>query len=234
LLTLIALGLHVVLAGIGSFYRYESYLVAMWIVSLAASLPTLGAALPRGRRRAAVVLAIALASAPVAAPFVRRGIVAHLQVPTASQNIFEQQIQMARFLAQHYPGAGVVANDIGAINFFAEIDNLDLVGLGTLEIMQSRLAGSLDAARIETLARQRRMQIAMIYDDWFVPYGRLPRSWTKVGEWTIAGNVVLGSDTVAFYAVTPQEIDRLVASLRAFAPSLPPSVKQAGPYTAVP
>ncbi len=231
-LTLAALILHLLFARVGAFYRYEAYLVAMWIVALGVNLSMLSETLRPFRRLGyAGALMLALAGAWVSKPLLVRGLVAHAETPLASRNIYEQQIQMATFLREHYPGGRIVANDIGAINYFADIDNLDLVGLGTLETMKARLAGKLDSARIEELARARGMQVAFVYDEWFEPFGGMPQSWTKVEEWAVHGNVVLGSPKVAIYAVTPAEIDRLVASLRAFAPRLPATVDQTGLYT---
>jgi hypothetical protein len=53
----------------------------------------------------------------------------------------------------------------------------------------------------------------------------IPRSWTLVGEWTIANNVGVSEDTVGFYAPTPGDVKRLRDSLDAFATALPGTVK---------
>jgi hypothetical protein len=67
-----------------------------------------------------------------------------------------------------------------------------------------------------------------MYEKVFEPI--IPRSWTLVGEWTIANNVGVSEDTVGFYAPTPADVTRLRGALDAFATALPGTVK----YTAGP
>lgn len=63
-----------------------------------------------------------------------------------------------------------------------------------------------------------------MYDLWFRDYGGIPPAWRKAAEWKIENNIICGSDVVSFYAVKPEEYDRLAASLRAFEPDLPAGV----------
>jgi hypothetical protein len=137
---------------------------------------------------------------------------------------------MALYLRDHHAGHRVAANDIGAINYFADIDNLDLAGLGTLEIMRARLRGGLGPAEIDAIARARGVEMAILYEDWFEPHGGLPPAWIKVGEWTIHDNVIAGRPTVAFYATSPATVPHVAGTLRAFSPRLPARVDQAGLY----
>ena len=238
-LTLVAMVLHFSFAGLGYFYRYEAYLVALWILSVGCSGSSVvlepGSPLATQRKlplgtkpplpRVATLAAMAaLLAAPLLAS---RGLVALAQTPRASRNIFEQQFQMACFLGTFYAGRRVIANDVGLINFLTDLDNLDLEGLTTREIMWDRLARRFDNQRMAEIAATRKMEIAIVYDAWYAP---LPAGWSKRGEWTIEGLVSAAKPTVSFYAVTPADVDRLDASLRAFAPRLPPTVAQSGTY----
>jgi hypothetical protein len=231
LLTLVAIVLHLSFALAGFFYRYEAYLVALWILSvgclLAPRTETQPSGGPRLGRAATVARLLLALTGPL---FVVRGLEALSSSPRACRSIFEQQIQMARFLNAFYAEHRVVANDVGAINFFTDLDNLDLVGLTTRDAMWAHLRNQFTRQRIGELAAARRMEIAIVYDDWYQRAGGLPTAWSRRGEWTIRDAVTTARPTVAFYAITPADVDRLDASLQAFAPRLPPTVIQAGSY----
>jgi hypothetical protein len=215
--------LHVQYAKTGWFYRYEAYLVALGIVALAAALGGLGAVRPRA-------LPALLAGAALVACSVR-GVRAYVETPGAVGNIYEQQIQMGRFLARFYSGQGVAANDIGAVCYLADVRLLDLWGLASREVAEAKLSGRYTSPWIEELARRQGVRVAVIYERWLEAAGGVPPSWTRAGRWRVARNVVLGDRTVAFYAVDPAEAGALAEHLRAFAPELPSTVEQLGPYT---
>ncbi len=216
--------LHVQYARTGWFYRYEAYLVAFGIVAVAVALDGLG------DRVRPVGLPAALASAAALVCAVR-GVRSHLETPGAVGNIYEQQIQMGRFLHRFYPGEAVAANDIGAIDWLADLRVLDLWGLASREVAEAKLSGRYTTAGIAELARAERVRVAVIYERWLEAAGGVPPDWVRAGRWRVARNVVLGDRTVAFYAVDPAEAAPLADHLRAFAPELPPGVAQLGPYT---
>jgi hypothetical protein len=216
--------LHLQYARTGWFYRYEAYLVALGIVAAAIALDGLG---DRVRPR---WLPAALASA-VALVCALRGVHAHVETPGAAGNIYEQQIQMGRFLARYYPGEPVAANDIGAIDWLADLRVLDLWGLASREVAEAKLAGRYTTGGIAELARARGVRVAVIYERWLDAAGGVPPEWVRAGRWRVDSNVVLGDRTVAFYAVDPAETAALADHLRAFAPELPIGVAQLGPYT---
>jgi hypothetical protein len=60
----------------------------------------------------------------------------------------------------------------------------------------------------------------------------LPSEWKVVGTWTDTDTVFTDEAAVSFFAVDPAEEAQLINALRHFASQLPPSVLQAGPYTA--
>jgi hypothetical protein len=170
----------------------------------------------------ALVLVLALS------PFVYRSITAFLLTPKASRNIFEQQYQMGLFIREHYQGRVIAANDIGAINFLADVRLLDLFGLGSLEPASLKLQNRYGPLEIGELASKRQVDLAMIYDIWFT--GAVPSTWVKVGEWTITDNVICGDAKVSFYAVGADTQASLVHSLKQFQGALPRDVLQTGLY----
>ncbi len=230
-LFLVTLVLHLALADVGWFYRYEAYLVGLGLIASAAGWLELrargaGQPAPRLRLRGARAWALALLALLATGVLVDRGARAMLEAPRAMRNIHEQQVQMGRFLREHYTGAVVAVNDIGAVNYLADVRCLDLMGLASRDVAAQLRAGTYGARALDELIRRHGVKVAIVYDNWI----RIPESWQRVGRWRIQDDVVTGGDTVSFYAIDPAEAPRLSEALRRFAPRLPKTVQQAGPY----
>ncbi len=58
-------------------------------------------------------------------------------LPQCTTNIYEQQYQMGLFVRRYYQNSTVALNDIGAVNFLADIHCLDLLGLANAEVAGS-------------------------------------------------------------------------------------------------
>jgi hypothetical protein len=232
-LTLFVIGtaLHLTAADVGWFYRYEAYLVGLGVLALAgawAAQPGLWAEWTRARVRGTARLLAALALALVCAgALADRGVRALVETPRAIANIHEQQYQMGRFLSEAYPGAAVAVNDIGAVDYLADVKLLDLMGLASVDVAAHIRAGTYNPRALDSLVRDHGVRVAVIYRDWL----RVPSQWRWVGDWTIRHNVVTGGATVSFYAVDPAEEEPLAEKLRRFGPRLPATVEQSGPYT---
>jgi hypothetical protein len=226
--------LHMQLARLGWFYRYEAYLILLGIAVFGAiaagRLPP-----PREWARGAGAIPRAAAAlvliAVVGFPFVSRGLNAWRNTPTAASNIYSQQYQVGLFLDRFYQGRAVVVNDIGAIGYLADVRLFDIYGLADIDVVQAKRSRRYDSRFMAERATERDSAIAIISPTWLNEYGGVPAAWTKMGEWGVADNVVLGESTVSFYAVRDDERPRLAASLRRFAADLPPTVMQAGAYT---
>ena len=215
--------LHIQFADIGWFFRYEAYLVALGAFAIASAVAAgLGALPSAGRRwhgplRAAVVLGCAV----LAAPLVVRTARSMQRPPLAARNIYEQQFQMGRLVRDCFGGQGVAVNDIGAVGYLGESPIVDLFGLGTTSIARARRAGRYDRGFIEQFCRGSRVRVALVYESWFGKMGGMPRSWRRVGRWTIRDNIICGDDTVAIFATDPRDADRVRAALKSFTPRLP-------------
>lgn len=225
--------LHMQFAQTGWFYRYEAYLVALGLFVIAGAL---GEYLPAmspltlEKRLIPKYAALGLLLLLCFVPLIRRAVVSLRLTPQATTNIYEQQYQMGLFLKSFYEGEVVAANDIGAINYLADIKCIDLYGLANIETAKLIRTQKYNPEQIDRLARENGVKLAIVYDHWFNRRGGLPGKWIKVGQWTISNNVVCGGDTVSFYAVHPSETARLIENLRAFATRLPKSVAQSGDY----
>jgi hypothetical protein len=238
---------HVQHARTGWLYRYEAYLTVIGFYVLSAGIFSLrreanknAAAVPKLARFFFTRTGAVLCAAVVVAAMASRGVYGNWIVPQASKNIYEQQYQMARFMRTYYSGAIVAANDIGALNFYADIRCLDLAAIGSIEPVRIRMEKRYDVHSIDSLTRAKNVRIAVLYDLWFarpphymISKGRqvgLPSHWKKIGWWAAQDIVILGADTVSFYAVAENEDDRLRRSLREFDSSLPPDVLRGGEY----
>ena len=224
--------LHMQYCRTGHFYRYEAYLVTLGLVTLGAALP---AAAPKAvhaelkRASLAYYSAVALLLAFAAWPLCTRAGDAYRDTPRAPVNIYEQQYQMGLFLKEFYAGEVVAANDVGAINYLADIECLDLFGLATMEVAEAKIHRRYDTREIATLAAARGADIAVVYKDWYASSGGLPPEWPFIGSWRITGNVVCAYPEVQFYAISPDQQFELLHNLVDFSERLPETVEQGGP-----
>ena len=211
--------LHVQFARTGWFYRYEAYLVALMVTALFLAIPE-----TLDLRSAGSVLAAGAVLAVLLLPPIVRGAKALWETPRATQNIYQQQYQTGLFLRNFYRDAPVAVNDIGAVNYLADIRCVDLAGLGTYEVARARQRGEFSTDAIRRLVRDRGVKVAVLYASLFRDGSALPAEWIPVGSWEIRQNVVCGDRTVTFFATEPSEAPRLLRNLLEFRGRLPGSV----------
>jgi hypothetical protein len=213
-------------------FRYDAYLTTLCILFLALQIPLLAPHRPRllslstwavPKNAAAGVLVLAIAF-----PLVMEGGMLLWQVPQCTTNIYEQQYQMGLFVRKYYQNSSVALNDIGAVNYLADIHCLDLWGLASLPVAKARRNHQYQIGEVTSFSQQAQVRMAIIYDPWFA--GLVPPEWVRVGTWTIRNNLVAGNDTVSFYAAAPSEAAHLTQCLREFSAQLPGDVIQRGPY----
>jgi protein involved in polysaccharide export with SLBB domain len=237
LLTLGMICMHLEVASVGWFYRYESYLLATGTTVIGATLVSMFPP-PREVWKAAraqrVVYGAALAGAFIlAAPMFRRAIQANDNTPLACRNIYEQQMQSARFLEAKFPHERIAVNDIGAVAWVGNDRVVDLVGLATLPVAEAKglkLDQPLKPADVVRLTEG--VKVAIVYDDWFKE--NLPATWLRVGRWKIADNKSCAYPTVSIYATDPLTYPAVIEALRSYAPGLPKHVTTDGRYTDAP
>jgi hypothetical protein len=212
--------LHLQLAALGWLFRYEAYLVAMGVVLVARHLADAasGVAAFGTAARAALTVAVLVASFPLIA----RGVQAAAQTPRAAKNIYEQQYQMGLFLRELPAGSTVMANDIGAVAYLADVRLVDLYGLATRETARARREGRVDRALLARLAESAPPAAVIVYRSWFA--SAIPPDWIQVGTWRVPEEVVVADRTVTFYATRPAEAALLSRALAAYEPRLPGTV----------
>jgi len=159
-------------------------------------------------------------------PFASRALNGWRNIPTASSNIYQQQYQMGLFLDRFYRGRSVALNDIGAASYLTDFHLLDIYGLANLDIVRMRRARRYASAEIGASATRQAAEVAINLSELAWRIWRVPSGWTRVGQWGVRDNVVLGENALAFYAVHDDERSRLAANLRQFASALPAPVLQ--------
>ncbi|SHM92723.1 hypothetical protein SAMN05444266_11416 [Chitinophaga jiangningensis] len=223
----IGCALHLALAAVGWMFRYEAYLVGLAIVSISMLLwcvwPQITSVyqdigIPQ---KAVLLLLLFFAGSPLLA----RALSGYRIQYRACRNIYDQQLQMGRFLQQYYPETSVAANDIGAVSFLSDSRIIDVWGLGNNEVAKSKLTGHYSDAFLGGFLKKEHVKIAVIYKNWYSPelYGK----WTSAGDWTIQDNVVCADKIVHFFALDSADAPALRRNLEAFKAELPASVTSA-------
>jgi hypothetical protein len=211
-LLLPAMLLQIFFGGLGWFFRYEAWLVALALL--------LGATLPWRSLMKRPLPALILITVLVA--LAARGGVALVRVPGAVANIHGQQVQMGEFLAEYHAGETVVANDVGAISYYAGVRCIDLFGLADPLLARAKREGGATPALLDSLARSRGARVAVLYPEIFAE--RLPAHWVELATWTIPDNVVCARPTVAWYACDSTRTRELTAELATWSRRLPSGV----------
>ena len=222
--------MHLASADVGWLYRYEAYLVVVGLVIVALTYHQVWQQLPLRRRTMRLQLSMAVLVALLCFPFLVRGFRAAVGIVPAVNNIYEQQVQMARFVGAYYQDDSVALNDIGAVSYFTDANVVDLWGLANIDVANKRLVGHYDSQVLAESVTQNHAPIALVYDLWFTEIGGVPSNWIQVGRWKIDDQFVAGGDTVSIYATSPQEVAKLRTSLQQFSACLPKSVLQSGAY----
>ncbi len=228
---LITIIIHLLIAKVGFFYRYDAYLHMLTVVAVVILIKLFNDTLKETTltsftRGMFIIFCVAILCMPIGF-FVKRGVYSFQKTWMASKNIYEQQYQMGKFLGQNYNTATVVANDIGAITYFSDIRLLDIVGLANAEILREMIHNNYSTATLDSIAIAKNTDIAIVYDSWLYTdylYGA-PIRWIKVAEWQISDNVVCGDNKVSFYALKSETKEELIKNLMDYEKRLPQGVQ---------
>src|SRR5450432_3432439 len=213
--------MHSVFASFGWFYRYEAYLIVLGSLHLTKiGLQWLQENGWAGVKKQIIPIglaAIIFYSLPV------RGLNSFRNSIRAIHNIYEQQYQMGLFLKAYYKEQTVAANDVGAISYMADLNTIDMWGLGNNEVASARKLGNWNNDFLQKLVADKRTRMAVIYDSWFDK--GLGDKWVKVATWQMPYNYICGDIYVTFYGISQSEAALLKTNLASFAPQLPGDVK---------
>lgn len=229
---------HLAVAPVGWLMRYESYLSALCLFSLCVAVAGVQSrkslveniSQSSQRRRYAIAL-LALLASGLGFDMGRRAIRGVKEPIQASEDRFLEHIQVARFISGAYDHDTIVVNDIGVVAFYTHVHLLDLIGLGSIQPIQAiHEKHRYTAVDVASWAASRHASIAILNTQWNRVFNLVPPTWTKVETWTIPRNVVFKDFDISFFAVTPEEIPRLCASLAKFELPVQDKVTTFSPY----
>lgn len=203
LLSLLVLTAHLYFGNVHWFYRYEAYAVILSLFSAIYALNT--EALSRLWRQISTGgrLALSLFALLLTFPVLSRGLLAIVQVPGATHEMWRQDNQIAAFVKRYYDGRTVVLNDVGHVAFYTDARIIDLWGLATLETARMLLERRYTWENVSSFVRESGGEVAMLYGDVFAKR-YFPILWEEVGMWHLLGGprLIVGSKNVYFYAIT--------------------------------
>jgi hypothetical protein len=198
--------LHVVLADVGWYERYQAYLLGVGAYVLLAVIAELPArTVPRA------LLAVCVVGVVLAIPKLQHTIVA----PRAADDMHRQQYQAGQFLARYYDGEPVATDQLGYIGYLHHGPLTDFAGLGDHEVLERR-DDSVVRDLWEALEQERGFRVVVVYD---LSGANAPEGWIRVGHWRIHGARTTGvTRNLVFYATDPDEVGPLRQHLADFEP----------------
>lgn len=207
-----------------AMFRYEAYLVFAGLLFLALTLANesmtkIFSIKPLVSWRNLFLISLLFV---VSLPFVRR-IVAWPYAFLNAKNIYEQTVQVSKFLNTAYAGEVVGANDIGLVAYAGQVTLVDFWGLADKNVMNLRINSNYNSVTMSQYARERKVKVLAVFSSWF---GNTidSRNWIKAGSWTISHNVTAGDATVTFYGASCGEAKELHRKLQDFKGQLPEGV----------
>jgi len=203
--------IHLQLAQLGWFYRYEGYIVVLGMVAAAPMLVPLHGRL---RKLSPVVsLPIYVLLFFTTLPLLWRCQRGTGEIVHAAANIHDQQVQMARVVKHLGKDARVAVNDLGAVSFFTEARVLDLWGLGDNGLARAKRERRYGAAVLKARMEEVGTEFVVYYPSWFGEPDNLPSTLIPVETWVLGDNLICGSDTVLFCGTSPEAAAKLRIAL---------------------
>ncbi|PWT90067.1 MAG: hypothetical protein C5B54_07885 [Acidobacteria bacterium] len=206
---------HLIAGGFGWFHRYEIYIVATDLLAILYLFRSRLSSIIFERGAWLSVSFFVVIVVVLFYPYAR----VIVSNPIASNNIYEQQYQMRRFVQESFPTPSAV-NDLGLVAYGNKNYVLDLYGLASQEASEMRAAKK-NAEWMDRLTQKYGVKVVMIHESWF-PY--LPQNWQLLGRLRLGKRKVSpGDPTVAFYATDGVSED-LKQALARFRSTLPRDV----------
>jgi hypothetical protein len=199
-------GLHLAVGQFGWFHRYEIYAL-IFVTLILVRLVNSSAPAQYG--------IVALALFCVASPYIS----ATIETGVASHELYLQQYQMHRFVADFYRG-DVAVTDLGMVSDGrpAGVYVLDLEGLASPEVARTR---DKTADWLEEIVKRHGVRLAIVYADSY----NIPASWIPLANMCETEPAqIIGENCVIFYSTSADSTDAIREALLRFAPTLPGGV----------
>jgi hypothetical protein len=205
--------LHLTFGRIGWFHRYEVYVVAYLYASIiAVAGPDLREWVDGSASRVAVL--------PVAIVVLGWSYVVGLtQIPAAATNIWGQQRQLHRLVADHL-NEPVGVNDLGWTTYQNEQYVYDFLGLGSYRSVRHLRAEDPTKVWMDEAAEDHDLRL-LIVSEFFFP--EVPDEWARLGWLCLdAPAVTVAAPEVTLFARRSAYVDELRPKLERWAADLPP------------
>jgi hypothetical protein len=214
-------GLHIALARVGWYERYQAYVIALGVYLV---IDLLGSELPAVRLPPAHAI-VACGVAVVGLLLAGNKPAATVKANEAVGETYDQRYQAALFFERYYDGRPIATGELGYISLYHDGPLTDVLGLGDHEVLQEwqRSDGWPTAEYWDDLAQRRGVEVVAVYPNTLG--GRVPDSWIQVGKWDLDRWVTtVPSDQFQFYATTPEGVGPLRDHLVEFEDELPGGV----------
>lgn len=206
---------HSMFADFKGLFRYEAYLLVGFSMAL---IPKVKDIFMNFKTYCRKEIFISLLIAINVLLLIYKSWVAHQIIDNGGKNIYEQQMQSAKFLHTYYNTSKVVANDIGAITYYTDIHLLDIAGLGSKETIPFNENKGVFNQKFEDFLTQycltNKYEIAVVYDAWL--QGHIPKNWKKAAVLQITGKVTVARLEVSIYSIDTANLELLKQNIRKF------------------
>jgi hypothetical protein len=192
--------LHLGLAGVGWYYRYEAWLVGWGVLGVAAAGADWWRRSPA--RRARVELALCLGfGAAVAVSAGSRAFDAHRYLPGRVVYIQDAKVQLARSLQEVVPTCVIALHDIGAMAWETDLRIVDTAGLGSNDVLRLSRSGQFTGATIGALTINDGATIGLGTWSW-MEHDR-PAGWRPAARFIWGLDAVRVNEPIVAYAIAP-------------------------------
>ena len=207
---------HTLFASLRGFFRYESYLMVAFAMCL---IPKITGFFNKNFinefKKDKLIAFCILANLFL---MVYKVAFANDFLWNGGKNIYEQQIQTAKFLKKYDTNAKVVANDIGAICYFTDIHLFDIAGLGSKEMINfNKGTMSFNDVAEKTLinyTEKNKYDLAIVYEEWL--NHKIPKTWKKVAVLRIKNKTTVALDHVCIYSINASKEEMLRNEIKNF------------------
>ncbi|MCG8312560.1 MAG: hypothetical protein MI976_05040 [Pseudomonadales bacterium] len=214
-LSFIALTLHLLLGRVGWFGRYEIYCAVPAILTVIYYFrDRFLSFLNRPRKHVWLILFVSV--------YLLTYSVIYVGTPLSSNNVYEQQFQMHRYVTEIYRKP-VAVNDLGWVSYANDEYVLDLWGLGSQESLHYRKTED-NPQWMDKMTSSYNVGLAMLYVKkyWFE---EVPNEWCRVGYLQLhKPKLIIASTRVDFFVTSIGDQQYIEQTLAEFQDILPKSV----------
>lgn len=220
-ITIIAISMHFIAGRYGWYNRYEIYILCFSFLSFFYLYGSIIAFWLNNRSKNFNSVKFVIGLVIFTSFFGYSYLFGLFTIPIASNNIYQQQYQMHRFVQQYYKKP-IAVNDLGFVSYKNTDYVLDLYGLASKDVLNYRSKKDQNENWMVVLSEKYNVEFAMIYSDWFA---NIPEHWIKIGELRLSRKKITpAKNSVDFYVMNGDGYQNIEEKLEAFVETLPRDV----------